>query len=313
MSTSVFLLVVILTSYIATHDIPVIGILANPMPVDTGDFISSRVNAQYIRWLENAGAVAMVIQPWYTRAQIDEIMSSVNGVIYLGGDRELDLSKQFEQNAGYILEKIIRAKDNGNPIPLWGTCQGLQLIHSLVMGKKDLKDFDSDNFPSPVRILNKNSTIFKFFSEEDFYNAENANVFAEFHFHGILPHQYQQYPVLDQVFDIAATAYDRHGLEYVAIAVGKKYPIYAVQFHPEMISANRRVKSKIITNTESVKIAENLANFFVDEARKNKNAFSLHAIDKFNFIDSFKDRLSYDEDGYYFYEFRNHEKKFIDN
>jgi hypothetical protein len=55
--------------------------------------------------LENIGAMAMVIQPWYDEAQLNEIIASVNGVIFLGGDRTFNLSLQYEKNSIYIVTR----------------------------------------------------------------------------------------------------------------------------------------------------------------------------------------------------------------
>jgi hypothetical protein len=84
------------------------------------------------------------------------------------------------------------------------------------------------------------SPIFKYYSQKDLSDSENLNVYVELHHLGTAPSQYEEYPIYKKTFEIVATAYDRKGKEYVAIIVGKEYPIYAVQFHPEIVSANRR-------------------------------------------------------------------------
>jgi gamma-glutamyl hydrolase len=301
---SLVVIIFSLSFYIQSHNIPIIAILANPAPIDDGDLIGSLVNASYVRWLENAGAMTMVIHSWYTHDKLDEIMSSVNGVIMLGGDRNLNLSHRFEKTAAYIIKKSIEAYKQGNPIPIWGTCQGFELIQSIVMGTLDLRTFDSENYPTPVRIEKPNASILKFFTAHDLEAAQSENIFAEFHHFGIERSQYEQYQELEEVFDIVATANDRQGKEYIAIIEGKRAPIYGVQFHPEMIGTNRNVDFNVPTGTNATRISENLANFFVDEARKNRNSFVTVDKSKYNFIDSFKDQVHYDS-GFYFYEYKN--------
>jgi gamma-glutamyl hydrolase len=298
-----FLLLICILAFALTKNVPIIGIVSSPYPDDTGDLVSSRIIAEYVRWLENAGAMTMAIHSWYSTTQLDDIMSKVNGVILLGGDRNLDLSKPFEKVSAYILQKVIESYDKGNPITLWGTCQGFELLHSLIMNTIDLRSFDANNLPFPLLSMKRDASMFKYFSATDFQSAETEDDFAEFHFLGIEESQYVQYPTLSKMLQINALAKDRNGKVYVSAVQGIKYPIYAVQFHPEMISANRTT-DKVPTGTNAVRFAEHLANFFMDEARKNNNNFEESDLKKYHFIDSFIDKTIY-EDEFYFYVFSN--------
>ncbi len=95
-------------------DAPVIAILANPHPYNAEDITSSKLNSQYVRWLEQSYAEIVVIQPWQTEQEIDEILEKVNGVLWPGGDRDLKLCGQFEITATYILKKIIKLYEEKN-------------------------------------------------------------------------------------------------------------------------------------------------------------------------------------------------------
>jgi gamma-glutamyl hydrolase len=310
MSLYTLFLIITLISSFNSSKIPIIGIVANPNPNDGGDFTASIINASYVRWLENAGAMTMVIQPWYDEAQLDEIIASVNGIIFLGGDRTLNLSLKYEKNSIYIVHKVIEHFRNGNTIPIWATCQGIQLMHSIFMEKVDLLPFDSFDFPSPINIKNMRSPIFKYYSQKDLADSENLNVYVELHHLGTAPSQYEEYPILKKTFEIVATADDRKGKEYVAIIVGKEYPIYAVQFHPEIVSANRR-NFDVNTDTESVIMAEHLANFFIDIARDNGNTFAEDFKKKYHFIDSFVEPMQDNGKGLFYYGYKNNERNFL--
>jgi gamma-glutamyl hydrolase len=102
-----------------------------------------------------------------------------------------------------------------------------------------------------------------------------------------------------------ATAVDQKGKEYIAIVEGFKYPLYAVQFHPEMVTTNRSKKLKVPTNGMSVRMSANFAQFFVEEARKNNNDFGEEAKRKYKFIDSFVDNAESDNAGFYLYKYKN--------
>jgi glutamine amidotransferase PdxT len=242
----------------------------------------------------------MIIQPWYNENQIDEILLNVNGILFPGGDRDLDLSSYFEKISAYIIKRVMQMHEQGNSIPIWGTCQGLELIHAILIETTDFEDFDSWDYPSPIKIINPEALILKYFTRQDLVNAEENDNFAEYHRLGIEPSQYTQYPILDELFEIIATAVDRNGKEYIAITQGKNYPIYTVQFHPEMIGINKKREFSVPNNIDAVRISQNLASFYVGEVRKNKNTISEEFVNKYKILDSFVDIPIYD-DGFYLY------------
>jgi gamma-glutamyl hydrolase len=287
---------------------PVFGILGNPYPVDTGDLIENRINFDYVRWLENAGAISVAIHPWYSEKELDELFVKINGVIFLGGDRLLTLSKKYEQVAKYLVDKVIEYSEKGVRIPLWGTCQGFQLIHSIFMKKVDLRNFNSWEYPSPIIINKKDAKMFSLYNDIDIIESEKGNNYVEYHRLGIQEEQYKEYPTLNEVFEINSFALDRDGKKYIASVEGKKYPIYAVQFHPEMINTinERYVPFGLVP----IRLSENLGNFLVDEARKNDNKFNSEDYKKYDFIEIHK-KLPVKGEEAYVYEFKNQTPNFL--
>ena len=86
---------------------PVIGIYANPEPENDNDnYNMTYVPLSYIRWLESFGADVMIIQQWYNKSEIDNILSKINGILFIGGGRDFNLSSNWEKNAIYIIKKI---------------------------------------------------------------------------------------------------------------------------------------------------------------------------------------------------------------
>lgn len=47
-------------------------------------------------------------------------------------------TSKFGSNAAYLFEKGLKSNDDGIYFPIWGTCLGFELIHTLVA------DFASD-------------------------------------------------------------------------------------------------------------------------------------------------------------------------
>jgi gamma-glutamyl hydrolase len=129
--------------------------------------------------------MTMVIQPWYNQTDIEEVITMANGILLPGGDRDLDLNKHYEQNAKYVVKRAMELHDAGKSIPIWGTCQGFRLLHSIFMETPDLSNVTTFNYPNKIKIRDYKSRIFKYFSQEDLKHSENARIFPHFNNFGI--------------------------------------------------------------------------------------------------------------------------------
>jgi gamma-glutamyl hydrolase len=289
---------------------PVIAILANPEPDNTNDAQKSRVNYQYVRWLEQNRAEVIVIQPWYEKKEIEEIVSKANGVLWLGGDRKLNMEGQFEKVAKVIMEKVKDLYDNHNiSVPLWGTCQGFELIHALVAGSLDvLTNFDSFGMTSNILLSNREkSKMFASFSDLEVSFLEKFNTTAQFHNYGVNEEEFKRYPQLDDLLEITSYGYDRKGLKYISTVEGKHYPIYAVQFHPEMVGYTKFSSKGVPQSVEAVRVSQLLGTFFFEEILKNQNQMTKEEMLKYNYLNSFEKLPLYEEE-YYFYRFEKNKK-----
>jgi gamma-glutamyl hydrolase len=301
------LIILTLFSFAISTRIPVIGIVGAPYPTKDGDLKESVVISRYVRWIESAGGSVVAVHSWYTEDQIDELFTKVNGFLFQGGDRNLTLSGIFEKTSAYIMKKSMEIMEKeGRSIPVWGTCQGFQLMHLILMGKEDLDSFDGWGYPTSVNITDKNASMFQFYSEKDF---DNLPKYAEFHNYGISKRHYDTYPKLSEFFNITSVAYDRKGKQYYNSVQAKKYPIYAVQFHPEAVpfmSENKDVPMSV----EAIRISQNIGNFFMNEARKNNNTFGDDR--SWNLIDT-KINLPEKRGTNYAYTFKNPNVYFLKN
>jgi gamma-glutamyl hydrolase len=301
------LLVLVLINLSICFKPPVIAILANSQPDDSVDIPGSRVNYQYVRWLEQSRAEAVVIQPWYTQNQVEEILSKVNGVLWQGGDRNLKINGKFENVARIILSYIINLYDTkGISLPLWGTCQGFELLHSLLVNTTDvLTHFNASNIRSPIQLDSnqlENSKMFSDFSLSDVYNLQNLNTTAQFHNLGIDDSQYEKYPILKNTLSITSHGLDLNNKSYIATVEGVKYPFYAIQFHPEMVAYTKDDQNGVPQSMEAIKISQLFSNFFVSEAMKNNHTMTNEEKREYDFINSFENTPVFSED-YYFYFF----------
>ena len=78
---------------------------------------------------------------------------------------------------------------------------------------------------------------------------------------------------LHKNFNLLAVNWDASGQEYIALVEHKSLPIYASQFHPEKNGFEWTPYEDIPHSKNAVLFMQYLANFFLDEARKNKNRF----------------------------------------
>jgi gamma-glutamyl hydrolase len=275
---------------LAAPGLPVIAIYANPNPDFYETYNEDKVQEWYVRWIEQSGGVTMVIHIWYSKEQIDDILSKANGVLFQGGDRDLILGNRWENNALYILEKIKEINDGGKHLPLWAACQGQELLFSLIANTTSvLEKFDAWNIPLPLELLTntRSSKMFSLFSEEDFNNVSTQPITAHFHNLGTSVEKFLEYENLSSFFKITTLGSDRQGKEFIATFEAIKYPIYGPQFHPEKVPYDRRVKDVIPRTIAAVRVSQNFGDFFIEEARKNDNKFLPEDALKYDFIDSF--------------------------
>lgn len=272
---------------------PIIGILTNPVQDNTDDIMESFINQNNVKWLEAAGAEVVPIHPWLSDSELDLILSKVNGVFFQGGSTFLRLDSPFVISATKILKRVINEKDQKNRIlPLWGTCQGFELIHVIVSGSRTvLENYNSYNVISSLQIdsdANKTSKLFSLFSDQDIINLKAEALTAEFHHWGVSLDDYKIFTDLEAFLEQNSFAFDSDGKVYVASAEAKKYPIYMVQFHPEKTSYDRNSSDNVPQGIDAVRVSHNFANFFVNVSRENDNKMSEEEIKLFGLINSFE-------------------------
>ena len=67
---------------------------------------------------------------------------------------------------------------------------------------------------------------------------------------------------------------DTKGQTFIAAWEGIDYPIYGTQFHPERNAFEWDPAEPINHSPQAIECVQDLANFFVDEARKSLHGFS---------------------------------------
>lgn len=169
---------------------PVIGLYGNPYPEDNDTFVNGTFYyISYIYWLESAGAEVMAIHYWYPLDVIDEILDKVNGVLFLGGGRTLIKDGIWEKKAKYIMEQSLIKY-----LPVWGTCQGFQLMGVLRSNNFTFLRYGYDEVNvmhgAEMTKYTKSSIMYKLFTENDFKILENGNSTIYYHHYGFYPEEF---------------------------------------------------------------------------------------------------------------------------
>ena len=284
---------------------PVIGIYGNSNPQNDCKYVNQTfIAGSNVRFLESYGAETMAIHQWYSDQELEEILSKINGVLFIGGGRDFNLSCQWEKQAKHIIK---RAKETG--LPIWGTCQGFQLIIALIaedagiIKKEYSHDFTVDKLNESS--FNNDSLIFSLFENKSLDVLFNNKSILFDHNFGLSRNDYDNNKALKNELTITSYANDNKGKEFANTFESKNKNIFGSQFHPETMPYIRRENSKFKNEDNVLRMNVLIGNFIVDLCRKNKNRFNKEDRGKYDFINLYENNTNYwkydnDSNGYYF-------------
>mmetsp|Transcript_31315 Transcript_31315/g.57399 ORF Transcript_31315/g.57399 Transcript_31315/m.57399 type:complete len:269 (-) Transcript_31315:63-869(-) len=249
--------------FLLAHDfcaveVPLIGIFPT---------LPSHNPQYYQQWLEQAGARTVILPTETPPEKLRELFLSLNAFLMPGGEGDLpDWTRQ-------LVWMAVEANRAGDYFPVWGVCHGFGWVIKIFGGDNAMQCcFDSHDHPlhltftsqAPGKMFAKaNASLTQWFAEE--------RTVYDNHHHGIEPAHAAHNPNLTAVLDVLATGTDRVGRPLVAAVEGKDLPIYGTQFHSEdvlFLDGAHAPKS-----AHAMAGARHFADFFVDEAKKNKHVF----------------------------------------
>ncbi|KAK1892299.1 Gamma-glutamyl hydrolase [Dissostichus eleginoides] len=119
----------------ASNDRPVIGILTQ-MISDKAmkPFGKTYIPSSYVKYIESGGSRVMPIS-----------------LVFIGGAVDLEKS-DYARVAKIFYRLALKANDNGDFFPIWGTCMGMQLLTVLVAGKSLLEKTTAENVALPLNL-----------------------------------------------------------------------------------------------------------------------------------------------------------------
>lgn len=263
---------------------PIIGIVS--IPSDYSQYPGDKFSyfyASYVKYLEQAGAQVVPIPYDLPYNEIKNLLDQLNGVLFTGGGSELaddkDKLTPFGNALNFIVTYVIDQNTHGNYYPLWGTCMGFQAIAGLVARTFKILTGDcqgchgvnKNNYFNP----NYAGRLYAGLPDDLRLKMTNANLSVFVHNYMFHYDTFINTPILNTTLTPTAHSFDTKGVKYVSSYESPTMPIYATQYHPEKNAFEWRSTYTINHSYDTIRLQQYLANFFVNEARKNKNTFAL--------------------------------------
>ena len=274
---------------ILTVSIPIIEKNSNLKNV----FIESRVENNFVRWLQASGADLVVVHPWSTYEEIDYLLSKVNGVLFQGNPDDLDIESSYYNIIKYIYKKTIEINNSGIKMPLIAIGDDVSLLCSIISEdnislitnlKRTIKQPSNINLFSSV----DKTILLKEFEQKDMNALEEGNILANNLNRFISVKNFMSDFHLGQNFNVIGSSRAEDGKEYVAYAEGKKYPFIMISFHPEYIVYEQNKKLIIPETLQSIYTSRFIGNGFVFYGRRNvPNIFTVEEKEKYCYIDPY--------------------------
>ncbi|XP_064093335.1 gamma-glutamyl hydrolase-like [Macrobrachium nipponense] len=263
---------------------PIIGVLSQEPSESLLDLLedknyTSYIAASYVKYIEGSGARVVPILIDQDDSYYENIASSVNGILFPGGAVSITNSSGYGAAGQKLYEHVIRANMEGIYMPLWGTCLGFEMITYLAADfQRWLTRCDASNKADRLTLQEgyMDSRIFEQMPDYVIDYVRLLNTTVNFHRWCMTPEDFTA-SGLSKDFKALATSYDFDNLEYVALFEHNHLPIFGSQFHPEKNPyewASDEGHSAIPHDPFSVGVAHYFSNFFVNQARYNKQAFA---------------------------------------
>lgn len=262
---------------------PIWGVLTQP--VDSEERLASfedryreYVPASFVRWLESGGARIIPIHYDTDEQELRHLFNSINGVLFTGGEITDISNTPYGRTAKLIFEWAKQANDAGDTFPLYGTCQGFQLLCQLAANnftlKQRVKGCVGVSMPLDLTSKAKTSRLFGSLQHDDYHTLGHTPCAEHMHNYCIPPEAFREHKALSDMFEVLATNVDVEGKVFVSSIEGKKYPFWAGQFHPERNAWEWTEDEEIDHSPEAIRAMHHMAAFLVAQSRKSSHRFA---------------------------------------
>ncbi|CAJ1069066.1 gamma-glutamyl hydrolase-like [Xyrichtys novacula] len=254
---------------------PVIGILTQLVSDEVmKPFGRTYIPASYVKYIESGGSRVVPIRLTLTTAEYENIFRKINGLIFIGGAADLETS-DFARVAKIFYTLALKANDKGDFFPIWGTCMGMQLLTVLVSGENLLTKTTAENIALPLNLTTEasSSRMFAGLSDELMKALAEEPLTGNFHHYGLTVKAFQENEKLQSFFTVLSTNIALNGAVFISTLEGKKYPVYGVQWHPEVNRFQWDSKLNFPHSPHAVQLSARLAEFFIQEGRRSSHHF----------------------------------------
>jgi len=263
---------------LAQNDRPIVGILAYPVDVtNEQQYGSYYIAASYVKYIESNGGRVVPIFYDSTQTELLNIFNQINGVLFPGGGADITVNSPLYNTAKYLVDLAMAANDKGDYFPIEAHCLGFELL-SVVISQNNsvLEAFDSENLSLPLFFYDsyKQSRIFGNTDQTILNILTNQAVTMNNHHYGVSPSTYFNNPLLSSFYRIISWNNDRNNKQFVSTVESYKYPIYALQWHPEKPAFEWTTTEGIDHSTDSIMANEYISEFFMSETRKSYHTFA---------------------------------------
>lgn len=277
-----------------------IAVVTEWLPNNTEEPTSAWVFCNLSFWINENDTNIVPLLPWYSNKKVKEILNTVDGVVFMGGMRDLYPSGKFEKYGKFILN-YSKAKK----IPILAICQGFQLLLTLESNTKILSKFNnipsryqSDHFTEETLESIKKDKLFTHFTSEDIRSFKEKNVNLHYHMYGVNEEVFKTHKELTDNYNISTLGRDRDEVQFINSVYHKKYPIHAVQYHPEV--GNYTFKNSQLNRSEeelplSKHISSLIFNGFKEEMKTRTNQKRIKSNVRLNYLQVDESKLVFNE------------------
>jgi len=262
---------------------PIWGVLTQP--TDSEERLESfeqryreYVPASFVRWLESGGARVIPIHYDTDEQELRHLFESINGVLFTGGEITDISNTPYGHTAKLLFRWAKEANDAGDHFPMYGTCQGFQLMCQLAANdftlKQRVKGCVGVSKPLEFTSKAKSSRLFGSLPDHVYRTLGETPCGEHMHNYCITPETFKEQPALGEMFEVLATNEDAEGKVFVTSMEGKKYPFWAGQFHPERNGWEWTEEEEIDHSPEAIVAMHHIAAFLVKESRKSGHTFA---------------------------------------
>jgi len=267
------------------NDQPIIGILTvGPTSDDCPTYLTMSgiggcFTSFYVKWIEMAGGRVVPIPYNAPESELDFLFNSVNGILFTGGELALTTTSPYYKTAYYLYARTLAANDVQDYFPLWGTCMGFQMLTILTsqnISVLSLNAFDSQNLSIPLDYTSEapKSRMFGTAPADVVNILGTEPVTTNLHTDGVKPDDFYGNTAFNTFYSVLSTNVDRQNLPFISTIEGRVVPVYGTQWHPERNQFEWSTGLNINHSPDAIHAMQYMADFFVDEARRNTHSFS---------------------------------------